>query len=150
MSQLACVLYLSIENKPFSETSLDLLVSSAQTTNKSHGITGFLYYKQRHFFQYIEGTPDKINDLLDNLKKDTRHKILEFVQDNTLNDRRFPNWDMGDLKTNQLMQIKFEDLIIENLLWKKTYKNTNLPINDANLWKLVDKLAFFRNKGHFS
>jgi len=149
MSPLACLLYLSVENEPFSVISLDQLVSKAQKENKNHGITGFLYYKQQHFFQYIEGSPNDIDNLLSNLKKDTRHTVLEFITNNQLNHRRFPNWDMGDLKTNQLIQIKFEDLIIENLLWKKIYKNSSLSIKDDNLWNLVDKLAYFRNKGHF-
>lgn len=147
MSPLACVLYLSIENEPFNEVSLNQLVYKAQQENKNHDITGFLYYKQNHFFQYIEGNPHDINNLLNNIKKDSRHKILEFIYDDQLRTRRFPDWNMGELKTNQLIQIKFEDLIIENLLWKKTYKDANLPIRDTNLWKLIDKLAHFRSRG---
>ncbi|GAA0714454.1 hypothetical protein GCM10009430_07660 [Aquimarina litoralis] len=71
MAPLACVLYLSIENESFNETSLKHLVYKAQEENKNHGITGFLYYKQNHFFQYLEGAPDDVNTLLENLKKDT-------------------------------------------------------------------------------
>ncbi|MGY3795248.1 BLUF domain-containing protein [Aquimarina sp. 433] len=145
MAPLACVLYLSIENESFNETSLHQLVYKAQEENKNHGVTGFLYYKQNHFFQYVEGNQLDVNNLLNSLKKDTRHKILECIYDDQLHTRRFPNWNMGDLKTNQLMQIKFEDLIIENLLYRKVRNNSPIAIENHNLWKLIDNLAFFQN-----
>ncbi|MCK8523309.1 BLUF domain-containing protein [Aquimarina sp. D1M17] len=146
MSKLACCLYISIENQVFDEQKISELIKKARLQNQKNNITGFLYYRQNHFFQYIEGDPNDLDNLLQKLQDDSRHTILNRASDKDLKERRFDNWSMGNLKTDELIQIKLEDIILDYLSWLKTYKGVEFE----NTWSIIDKLAEYRNKGALS
>ena len=150
MSKLYCVLYLSVETAPFNDSEISELVVDARKQNQKYNITGFLYYKQQHFFQYIEGEKKTVERLLLNLKKDSRHQFVNCISDAQLTERRFTHWSMGNLKTNELIQIKLEDIIIDYLSWIKSYDDTSLYVDYKTAWGLIDKLAYFKNKGALS
>jgi len=150
MSNLSCILYLSAENKPFDSKSLDLLVKKAREQNLKYDITGFLYYKQKQFFQYFEGTSENVQKLLQRLQKDPRHTFLECISADQLHQRRFTDWNMGVLRTNQLIQLKLEDVIIDYLSWIQSYNSIGDAKHLQNTWTLIDKLAHFKNIGVLS
>ncbi len=148
MSKLSCAIYISKENISFSNESIIDLVDIARKANQIHQITGFIYYRQQYFLQYIEGHPDEVKQLLKQLEEDSRHTIINYFIDDQLEQRRFVEWRMGRLDNDKLIQIKFEDVILDYLYWIKKYTKANHSANDfKNTWSMVDKLASFRNKG---
>jgi len=146
MSKLSCLLYLSVENETFDENKINSLILKSREQNLKANITGFLYYKQKHFFQYLEGNTNDLENLFLRLSNDPRHTILKYISDQNIEQRRFLHWSMGNLKTNELIQIKLEDVIIDYFKWMKTHEKKS----NFNAWRLIEKLAYFKNKGHLS
>jgi len=55
-------------------TGLCPIVKVCRKNNPVYGITGALYYRYGRYLQIIEGESKKIDNLMANILKDTRHK----------------------------------------------------------------------------
>ena len=47
-----------------------------------------------HFLQIVEGAPQAIDDLVEKLRRDTRHNGLEIRDERSVDERSFPDWSM--------------------------------------------------------
>ena len=85
------------------------ILKVARKANQDFQITGVLLFDGEHFIQYIEGPPEAIHQLMDNIRGDARHQQVEVLVDAPLHDlRRFADWRMG--------YVYREDGSIHNLL----------------------------------
>jgi hypothetical protein len=73
---------------------LDLL-HEARGFNDIDDITGFLMYDDGHFLQIVEGPPTEIANLIQRLKRDSRHEQFEIHEDVQTQTRLFSAWSMG-------------------------------------------------------
>ncbi len=111
----------------------------AINNNRVTGITGFLFFYRGHYVQYIEGSSDALIKLIDTLKRDSRHKIIcEFHQ--TINNRLFPKWQMGLLRSDH---VRFEHILM------KQFRVLTMGMGDDTrwqnlVWSTVDSLAQFQ------
>jgi len=79
------------------------IVESAQRSNRAHGITGVLVYGGGVFFQWIEGPPAQIQNLIANLHSDPRHyDIVSLSQSEEKRERLYPNWEMERVETEDI------------------------------------------------
>lgn len=102
MSELKHMVYVSFSDKDLAESDLVSLLVEIRKKNKKQNVTGMLLYNEGSFIQVIEGFTQKINDLFEKIKGDTRHNTIVVLLDEVITSRSFPNWTMGYQKlTNQ-------------------------------------------------
>lgn len=74
---------------------LEEITSISQKHNTAKGITGMLLGIENKYLQYLEGDEKEVRELMENIKKDPRHKMVtQWVQGFTKN-RVFSEWSMG-------------------------------------------------------
>lgn len=89
------LVYLSEATTFFDELDLNCLLINAANTNQKHSITGFLYFKNSQFVQYIEGPANTLADLFVKIKSDKRHRVKMVIDQIELDSRLFPEWSMA-------------------------------------------------------
>lgn len=86
------------------DTVVARIVSKAQRMNSAHAISGVLVWGGGMFFQWLEGPPDAIHQLMDLIRRDPRHERLVILDETEeVRERMFPDWSMepvapGDIR----------------------------------------------------
>lgn len=95
MTALSFILYRSeTDLRPKSEAAR-MLVKSARQGNERFDLTGFLHHEDGFFFQWLEGQPDNLAEIMSRIERDTRHRTLTVLARGTQSDRQFARWRMG-------------------------------------------------------
>lgn len=139
---LACIVYVSQALVHFNDASLDKLASLAAQKNNQFDITGYLYYQKGIFIQYLEGSQLHVRQLFSNIKKDSRHKVLNMQTNEAIVKRKFPLWKMRQLQKDELSQINMEHILIDYMMHCARVQNKIL--NEEIIWRIVDKLSKLR------
>lgn len=145
MGGLQSVAYVSHENEPFSEREIGDLHIEAVTANEKHRITGYLYYKSPHFFQYLEGPSESLRQLMANIDKDDRHSVIYQVWLGLIQTRLFPNWSMRILSPGQANLIRLEDVVIPILLGHNTLSDKQKQDLPSRLQHLSAMIARYES-----
>lgn len=141
---MRCAVYVSHEITAFGKQSLAELSSFAAERNAEVGITGYLYYDNGHFTQYIEGASEPIDTLLKALKRDSRHSILACYE-SKVGRRRFAGWHMKQLFKNHLIGIQMEHVLTDHLLFVSRLSRSSTQ-DSQPLWRMVDTIARFEDR----
>jgi hypothetical protein len=110
------------------------LLHEARGFNDIDDITGFLMYDDGHFLKIVEGPPTEIANLIQRLKRDSRHEQIEIHEDVQTQTRLFSAWsiDFGDLSDPALALLpSISDLTEQN----------------ERLSKLIDRLPTLAETG---
>ncbi len=97
MSKLIRFVYFSQAQYEFEDEELKTLLLTCQHNNRGKGITGLLVYHDLNFFQVLEGERDSLYALLAVIERDTRHRDVTAVLEETIEQRCFDDWSMGYL-----------------------------------------------------
>jgi hypothetical protein len=89
------LLYVSRAVGPQTTTMTTSILSQAQAHNQAQGITGVLCQGQGFFFQVIEGQRSRVNALFHRIAADARHKDVEVLHYEEIQERRFGEWSMA-------------------------------------------------------
>lgn len=89
-----CLAYSSRAQTEFDDESLLELADNAAAKNETLGISGYLYYREGLFVQYLEGPQQAVEDLMDKIAADPRHEVITVVPIPSCPDRIFPHWYM--------------------------------------------------------
>ena len=73
--------------------------------NQRDGLTGFLHTDKDHFLQYLEGPKAPLMHRLSVIQRDLKHYNFIILADGSLDERLFPDWDMGQI---DFLQPQFE------------------------------------------
>lgn len=76
------------------------ILTTARVFNKQHEITGVLYYAQGKFFQCLEGEPEQVENLFQQILKDKRHTNIYRFPDNCIEKSNFKDWSMKYVQKN--------------------------------------------------
>lgn len=68
--------------------------AAARHRNEIDGITGVLLFSGCHYLQVLEGTADRLEELVLRLARDPRHSDIKIVVRDTITHRRYPSWSM--------------------------------------------------------
>ncbi|MFK7921678.1 MAG: BLUF domain-containing protein [Bacteroidia bacterium] len=133
--------YVSKATEHWDIKALNELCTKASIYNTAHGITGYLYYEETYFFQYIEGAESQIDTLYTKIQKDERHEILNTHSQSSMKRRRFPTWQMPRIKESQLIAIGLDKVLLDFLIMfdGKIYPHTEKRENI--LWSMIDRLS---------
>lgn len=89
------MLYLSRSVGPQTTTVTSSILASAQGFNSQHGISGVLCQGQGFFLQVLEGDRSVVNQLYGRIVIDQRHKDLEVLLVDDIQERKFGKWSMA-------------------------------------------------------
>ena len=89
------LLYVSRATVPMTETDLVDIVDRSCRKNARLGITGLLLYGRGNFIQVLEGEATRVDELMEVIKQDPRHKDVEILQNAPIRARLFKQWGMG-------------------------------------------------------
>lgn len=126
--ELTFALYRSKAKRPITQkTIIDILAKSVRNNN-GEGLTGFLHTDHDHFLQYLEGPPATLMRKLARIRKDHRHKNFMILAEGVLDERLFPDWDMGQISQDIL---PFEGLLSTRSWLQPTPDIDPLPLLQA-------------------
>lgn len=86
--------YSSLAQTEFDDEALLALADFAAAKNETIGITGYLYYREGLFLQYLEGDQKAVEELMAKIVLDPRHRVLSTVSLPFGRERIFPHWYM--------------------------------------------------------
>lgn len=93
-SDLVELKYLSEAETSVNVWGLTAIVDASVAWNKSHEITGILFFEQGFFGQVLEGPRNEVEEIWNRIKNDTRHHDIELLSITEIEARRFPKWSM--------------------------------------------------------
>ena len=77
------------------ESVLADILASAVRHNTASGITGMLLYAGGNFLQVLEGEADAVHKTFARISRDPRHKNLNLLIEEEIDERQFDRWSMG-------------------------------------------------------
>lgn len=138
---MKCVLYISKALKSFNTNDLSKLSTTSTINNQTKGITGYLYFDNNRFLQYMEGDETTINEMVDKISHDKRHELLSLIKKQNLTDRRFPDWGMKNIAELMFSNSTIESTIIQTMsIFGENHLNISLSTQNE-LFKLMDDLS---------
>ena len=93
--QLVCAVYVSSAHKLLDDVELLELLRVARQNNERSGITGMLLYRDGNFLQVLEGPSPAVDELIDKIKRDTRHHGVILMSRRGVQERQFAEWQMA-------------------------------------------------------
>ena len=132
-------IYLSEAQTDFNNSELEKLAEQSAARNKSLGITGYLWFRNNQFIQYIEGPAFAVTMMMMTTELDERHQVHLSRLNKEQKERLFPKWHMKLFDDSSNVQFRMESLVEMNLNMLKT-------ANDKDsctklLWKQIKTLA---------
>jgi hypothetical protein len=92
---LSYLIYVSSATIRLSQDGLLELLKHARVKNEARGLTGMLLYRDGTYMQFLEGQRADIDELLNRLRGDPRHKAIRTLREGTVPERLFPDWSMA-------------------------------------------------------
>jgi hypothetical protein len=92
--ELKSLTYTSLARLDLDAEDLADIHRSARELNALDGITGLLVFNGTHFLQIVEGAQPAIDELLQRLRRDPRHRSIEVRDERMIEARSFPDWSM--------------------------------------------------------
>ena len=89
--------YVSTETGDLGSSGMVELLTEARRINTSRDITGLLLHRERSFYQVLEGAEDVVRQTFDSIEKDQRHTAIDVLFEGEVDEREFPDWQMGFL-----------------------------------------------------
>lgn len=132
------ILYISDATFQFDEVLLEELAEQASEKNERLGVTGYLYYDQKQFLQYFEGSPEMVISLMLTIEKDIRHQVIKKLVDRDLRKRRFPNWNMRWVRRSEMQIINLEHLLLDQMNRRACMDQVMWSMT---IWRIVDSLS---------
>ena len=107
---LTYILYVSELADHCGQHEIRDILKTSRENNSKNSVTGMLISKDKYFLQYIEGPEAQIVELFDKIKNDERHRAIKVVNQGSIFDRVFFNWEMGfaDEKIKQPLHWKWQ------------------------------------------
>ena len=100
------LVYCSRASAGVDRAAVEGIISVAQRCNPIKGITGLLVFGSGVFFQWLEGPREHVTQLMQNIKRDTRHDtIVALSESEETRERLFPDWAMELVTTDDIRAV---------------------------------------------
>jgi len=86
--------YISKATKAMSQDDLEEILRTSRENNARLGITGMLLYGNKTFVQILEGEEKAVNELIEKIKRDSRHADFQVLKKKTIDRREYADWSM--------------------------------------------------------
>lgn len=85
-----------------SAAAIEDIFQQAREHNPASGITGVLCHGGGVFLQAIEGGRSQVSELFGHIQRDPRHRDVELLLYEEIDERRFGGWTMGQVNLTRL------------------------------------------------
>lgn len=109
---LVRLLYTSRSKDPLTPAAVDALLAQCRSSNPVLGITGVLCFCGDVYMQVLEGGRAAVNELYNQISKDTRHTDVTILNYEEVTHRRYGSWTMGRVnleKVNPSLLLKYSE-----------------------------------------
>ncbi|MGZ8956013.1 MAG: phosphate-starvation-inducible PsiE family protein [Methylovulum sp.] len=89
------ITYISIPTRPISADDLIDILNNSRANNARLGVSGMLLFTGSIFIQLLEGDEKIIEELIETIKKDPRHKDFRVIEKKKISVREYADWTMG-------------------------------------------------------
>lgn len=127
-------------SKALDVENLDLkaLINQARENNASTSVTGMLWFNGEYFLQALEGSRENVNRTYNSIIKDSRHKNVQLISFEYIDERSFADWSMGyfsDLIKNRelISNINMPEEFRPELIGSEAAMSMLLPGADINM-----------------
>lgn len=108
---LETFVYCSRAAEGVGDVEVDRLIEFSQRRNVTRGITGVLVFGNGVFFQWVEGPPTEVQNLVASLHGDSRHHdIVELDRSIDNRERLYPAWDMERVEADDIRAVLLDAL----------------------------------------
>jgi len=91
------LVYSSEATGEMERADLELMLGESRIRNAKRDITGVLVFVDGVFLQVLEGEKDDVDDLMESIRRDTRHCNIKVFHEEEIAVRAFPTWRMAYL-----------------------------------------------------
>ncbi len=95
------ILYVSNLAPATPVTAIADIMTRSRQFNQANDLTGLLVFDGACFAQLLEGAMDKVLDLIETIRADTRHVNMDVLHHAPLQERRFVRFGMGYVPAEQ-------------------------------------------------
>lgn len=89
------LVYVSSARAGLGEVDAAAILESARRRNALRAITGMLYFDGTRFLQALEGPADIVQETLDRIRSDPRHRAIVLLSSREIASREFGDWEMA-------------------------------------------------------
>ncbi|MGN6524963.1 MAG: BLUF domain-containing protein [Burkholderiaceae bacterium] len=87
--------YVSQTEGALTDVELQVLLGQAQIRNRRLDVTGILVKGDGHFCQVLEGRPKAVEQVMERVRRDPRHRNVRVLWEQVITRREFGQWAMG-------------------------------------------------------
>ena len=128
---LETFVYCSLASEGVDDVEVDRIIEFSQRRNAARGITGVLVFSSGVFFQWVEGPPADVQNLIESLNGDSRHHdIVELDRSAETRERLYPGWEMERVEADDIRAVLRDAL-----------ESTEDESNVAALRRILDHLG---------
>ena len=91
------LIYSSEATAEMARTDLEQMLRESRIRNTRRDITGVLVFADGVFLQVLEGEREDIEDLMEHIQRDPRHRDIKVFHEEETDRRAFPSWRMAYL-----------------------------------------------------
>ena len=103
---LETFVYCSRASEGVDDVEVDRLIEFSQRRNAARGITGVLVFGSGVFFQWVEGPPTNVQNLITSLHGDSRHHdIVSLDRSVEKRERLYPGWEMERVEAEDIRAV---------------------------------------------
>ena len=89
------IVYVSSGIREYSIAELEKVAETGARNNGRNGVTGILLHYNGNFMQLLEGETDAVEETFERISADPRHTGILKLQDDQIDQRRFPDSRMA-------------------------------------------------------
>jgi di/tripeptidase len=136
------LVYVSQSTVAFDDAALETLAQKASEKNGRLQITGYLNFNRARttFFQYLEGPEQAVLDLMAEIERDKRHRIVNAFRLGDVATRLFPDWNMRSLDSGFFHMIRMED-VLETVLLTMSERTFDREQIVATVMRMTKQIA---------
>jgi len=91
------LIYSSAATGEMARTDLEQMLRESRLRNTRRDITGVLVFSDGVFLQVLEGEREDVEDLMESIGRDPRHRDIKVIHEEEIDRRAFPTWRMAYL-----------------------------------------------------
>ena len=103
---LETFVYCSRASEGVDDAEVDRIIEFSQRRNAARSITGMLVFGSGVFFQWVEGPPREVKNLITSINGDSRHHdIVELDRSVDHRERLYPAWEMERVEADDIRAV---------------------------------------------
>jgi len=104
--ELETFVYCSRAAEGVDDVEVDRIIEFSQNRNADRDITGILVFGSGVFFQWVEGPPTEVQNLIVSIHADSRHyDVVELDRSVDKRERLYADWDMERVEADDIREV---------------------------------------------